>query len=62
MSGPIILLLLVFWCYLAYGALMRGDTVRAGIYVLIGVALTWYRLGLRRRRRVPARPDTGAGA
>ncbi|HEX9084821.1 MAG TPA: hypothetical protein VF836_08795 [Gemmatimonadaceae bacterium] len=47
---PVVLLLLVFWFYLAYQALLRGDTTRAIIYIAVGLALTVYRL----RKREPA--------
>jgi len=35
MPMPLVLLLLVFWIYLAYQALLRGDTTRAMIYIAI---------------------------
>ena len=47
MPMPVVLLLLVFWIYLAYQALLRGDTTRAMIYIAVGVALTVYRLKKR---------------
>jgi hypothetical protein len=51
MPMPLVLLLLVFWIYLAYQALLRGDTTRAMIYIAIGLALTVYRL--RKREASP---------
>ena len=47
MPMPIVLVLLVFWIYLAYQALLRGDTTRAMIYIAVGLALTIYRLRKR---------------
>jgi hypothetical protein len=44
MRMPVILLLLVFWIFLAFRALQRGDTTMAMILVAIGIALTAYRL------------------
>ncbi|HKN48573.1 MAG TPA: hypothetical protein VJ144_11450 [Candidatus Polarisedimenticolia bacterium] len=47
MRLAIVLLLLVFWLFLAVRALGRGDTAMAGLFVVIGVALTAYRLRSR---------------
>jgi hypothetical protein len=47
---PLVLLLLVFWIYLAYSAFSRGDTMMAALYVIVGIALTAYRL----RSRTPS--------
>jgi hypothetical protein len=44
MRTPLVLLLLVFWVFLAYRAMQAGDSTRAIIYVAIGLALTAYRL------------------
>jgi hypothetical protein len=44
MGKPLVLLLLVFWVYLAYTAFARGDTMMAALYVIVGIALTAYRL------------------
>jgi hypothetical protein len=49
MRTPIILILLVFWCWLAIRAFELGDTTAAIIYALVGAALTAYRFGLGRR-------------
>jgi hypothetical protein len=54
MPSPVILILLVFWCYFAYQALQRGDVTRAVLYLLVGLALTWWRLDSARRRRAAA--------
>ena len=40
----IVVLLLVFWLFLAYRSFERGDMAMAGLFVLIGLALTAYRL------------------
>ena len=40
----VILVLAVFWLFLAYRAFSRGDTAMAGVFLLVGVALTAYRL------------------
>ncbi len=47
MRFGIIALLLCFWLFFAYRAFERGDMAMAGLYLLIGAALTTYRL--RRR-------------
>jgi hypothetical protein len=44
MRTPLVLLLLVFWIFLSYQALRRGDTTKAIIFVVVGLALTGYRL------------------
>ena len=44
MGKPLVLLLLVFWVFLAYRALQRGDTTMAIVFVVVGVSLTAYRL------------------
>ena len=38
------LVLLVFWCALAYRRYQQGDMLLAGVFVLVGVALTVARL------------------
>ena len=47
MGKPLVLLLLVFWLFLAYHALARGDTVMAILFVVVGVSITAYRLQRR---------------
>ncbi len=47
MRLAIVLLLLAFWLFLAVRAFERGDTTLAGFFVVIGVALTAYRLRSR---------------
>jgi hypothetical protein len=47
MGKPLVLLLLVFWIFLAYRALMRGDMVMAALFGAVGVSLTVYRLRSR---------------
>jgi hypothetical protein len=47
MGKPLVLLLLVFWLFLAYRALARGDTVMAILFGVVGVSLTAYRLQRR---------------
>jgi hypothetical protein len=44
MRTPLVLLLLVFWMFLAFRALQRGDTTMAIVLVVVGIALTAYRL------------------
>jgi hypothetical protein len=44
MRTPLALLLLVFWMFLAFRALQRGDTTMAIVLVVVGIALTAYRL------------------
>jgi hypothetical protein len=50
MNKPLVLLLLVFWIFLAYRAFARGDTTMAMVLIVVGIALTAYRL---RRRGGP---------
>jgi hypothetical protein len=45
----IVFLLLAFWLYLAYRAYDRGNLQMAGVYVLIGVGLTAWRLAAARK-------------
>jgi hypothetical protein len=35
--------LFIFWIFLAYRAFERGDMMMAGVYLLVGIALTAYR-------------------
>src|SRR3954466_12261820 len=44
MGKPLILLLLVFWVFLAYRALARGDVVMAALFIVVGISITAYRL------------------
>jgi hypothetical protein len=44
MRMPLVLLLLVFWMFMAFRALQRGDTTMAIVLVVVGIALTAYRL------------------
>jgi hypothetical protein len=44
-AKPLVMLLLCFWLYLAYTAFSAGDPTRAVIYLVIGGALTAWRLG-----------------
>jgi hypothetical protein len=44
MNKSLILLLLVFWIFLAYRALQRGDIAMAALFGIVGVSLTAYRL------------------
>lgn len=47
MGKPLVLILLVFWCILAYRAFSSGDTTMAAVYIIIGILLTVYRLRSR---------------
>ena len=47
MRMHLVLLLLVFWMFLAFRALQRGDTQMAIILVAVGISLTAYRLAKR---------------
>ena len=40
----IVVLLACFWVYLAYGAFQAGKTGEAVLFILIGAALTFWRL------------------
>ncbi|HEX4600105.1 MAG TPA: hypothetical protein VH116_01830 [Gemmatimonadales bacterium] len=44
MRMVIVLLLLVFWCVLAFRAFQRGDMTMAVLFAAIGVVLTVWRL------------------
>jgi uncharacterized membrane protein YoaT (DUF817 family) len=44
MRPMIVVLLLVFWLFLAYRSFERGDMAMAVLFLLIGIALTIYRL------------------
>jgi hypothetical protein len=44
MRPVIVLLLLGFWLFLAYRSFAQGDMGMAGLFLLIGIALTIYRL------------------
>jgi hypothetical protein len=41
------LVLLIFWLVMAYRAFTRGDMLLAGVFLLVGIALTAYRLRVR---------------
>jgi hypothetical protein len=43
MRTLVVLILLGFWIFLANRAYQRGDLALAGVYALVGVALTAYR-------------------
>jgi hypothetical protein len=47
---PLALLLAAFWLYLAYTAYTAGDATRAVVYLVIGAALTAWRLGAFRKK------------
>jgi hypothetical protein len=44
MPVAVILVLLVFWIVLAYRAFQRGDLLLAGVFLAVGIAMTFYRL------------------
>ena len=44
MNVVVIILLACVWVFLAFRAFQRGDMVMAGIFILVGVGLTVYRL------------------
>jgi hypothetical protein len=50
MPIAVTLALLLFWVAIAYRQYQRGDVVLAGIFLLVGIALTIYRIQLARRR------------
>jgi len=45
MKIGIIVILAVFWVAMAYREFQRGDMMLAGVFILVGAALTIYRLG-----------------
>jgi len=44
MRNIVIALLLCFWLFFAWRAFQAGDMAMAGLYLLIGIALTAYRI------------------
>jgi hypothetical protein len=50
MPIAVTLALLLFWVAIAYRQYQRGDVVLAGIFLLVGIALTVYRIQLARSR------------
>jgi hypothetical protein len=50
MPIAVVLILLVFWLAMAYREFERGDLMLAGIFVLVGIALTAYRYQAARNR------------
>lgn len=48
MPVAVTLVLMVFWLVMAYREFQRGDMLLMGVFLLVGVVLTVYRL-----RRVP---------
>jgi hypothetical protein len=45
-AKPLVFALLCFWLYLAYTAFSAGNPTQAVIYLVIGGALTAWRLGI----------------
>ena len=43
----VIVALAIFWLVLAYRAFERGDLLLAGVFLVVGIALTAYRLTKR---------------
>ena len=44
MPAIVSLALLIFWLALAYRSYQRGDMLFAGVFLLVGIVLTVYRL------------------
>jgi hypothetical protein len=44
MPVVLVLILLVFWIVLAWRAFQRGDLLLAGVFLAVGIAMTFYRL------------------
>jgi hypothetical protein len=40
----------IFWLAMAYRQFQRGDTMLAGVFILVGIVLTIYRLRAAKRR------------
>jgi hypothetical protein len=55
---PVVLtvVLLVFWLAIAYRQFQRGDMLLAGIFLLVGIGLTVYRLRARQARQSKGTP------
>jgi hypothetical protein len=43
----VVVILLIFWIFMAYRAFERGDIMMAVIFLAVGVALTFYRMRAR---------------
>jgi len=56
MPAAVSLALLLVWLALAYRSYQRGDLLLSGIFLLVGVVLTVYRL---RRARGAVSPTSG---
>jgi hypothetical protein len=48
MRTAVIVALCIFWLALAFRAFQRGDMLMAGVFLLVGILLTAYRLGKSR--------------
>jgi hypothetical protein len=48
--------LLVFWLVMAYRQFQRGDMLLAGIFLVVGIALTVYRLRAWQARQPKGTP------
>jgi hypothetical protein len=57
MPIAITLVLLVFWLALAYRSFQRGDMLLAGVFLLVGIVLSVYRL----RRPTRSGGSSGSG-
>jgi hypothetical protein len=44
MKYAVIVALAIFWIVMAYREFQRGDMLLAGVFILVGVVLTVYRL------------------
>jgi hypothetical protein len=61
MPAAVTLVLLVFWLVLAYRQFQRGDLVLAGVFLLVGIVLTVYRLRVVAKRAEQVDPGTPKG-
>jgi hypothetical protein len=59
---PVIIVLLVFWSFMAYRAFQRGDIAMAAVFAAVGIVLTIYRFGLRKKAQgsAAAQPPSGS--
>jgi hypothetical protein len=41
--------LFIFWIVMAYRAFQRGDMLLAGVFALVGIVMTVYRVGVAKK-------------
>jgi hypothetical protein len=46
----VVVVLLIFWIFMAYRAFERGDMMMAVVFLIVGIALTFYRMRTRQSK------------